>query len=364
MRTWNDIYDSSDKILKCILEQTEEENGRSDCSDMLNERLRNQLQYDPFQAYRKLKRRRQRRLMRWCSVAAGIVLLVGLAWGWWQGQADREAVLAETICPGHKKAVLSLADGSVWYIGDTAMTIPTAREDIRVDSNGLSLRVRNGVERSDDEVYHLLTIPRGGEFAMTLPDGSRVWLNSGSELRFPLQFAAKQRKVILMGEAYFEVKEDTTRPFVVEMNESRIEVLGTSFNVRFYRDEGRVVTTLVEGKVRFETANAQMILKPGEQSVLNEKGQLQKQMVDVYPYIAWKEGRFIFRKQRLEDIMAIVSRWYYVVIRFQDEESNEMNFYGGMMRYEGFEALVKMVETIGSVVCNIENDTVFIAKRK
>ena len=199
---------------------------------------------------------------------------------------------------------------------------------------------------------------------MTLADGTRVWLNSESELHFPLQFGGEQRIVQLTGEAYFEVAKDAAHPFVVEVCDSKIQVLGTGFNVRSYSEEGQIVTTLVEGAVCFESIEDRVILKPGEQSILDKVGQLQKRVVEVYPFVAWKEGRFIFRKQRLEDIMVMVSRWYNVEVYFEDDESKEITFSGGMMRYEGFEALMKMIETGGSINCTIKDNTVFIAKRK
>ncbi|MDE5611134.1 MAG: FecR domain-containing protein [Odoribacter sp.] len=359
MGTWNDIYDSSDEILRRLWEK--EPVAGFDDSEILNERLEQQFRYDSLSAYQKLRKHRHRRLMRWYGIAASVVLLLGLGWQWIYRESGEELRL-ETICPGNKKAILTLADGSVWHIGDSTMSISAEREEILVDSAGLSLRSSGTTDACVDETYHLLTIPRGGEFAMTLSDGSRVWLNSESELRFPLQFTANQRKVILTGEAYFEVEKDATRPFIVETNDSRVEVLGTSFNVRSYPDEGRVVTTLVEGGVCFGNAEARITLKPGEQGVLDESGRLRKQEVELSPYVAWREGRFIFRKQRLEDIMSTVGRWYNVEVRFEDEVSKEITFSGGMMRYEGFEVLVKMLETIGSVKCDVKGNVVVIAK--
>lgn len=201
--------------------------------------------------------------MRWYGVAAGIMLFLGLTWGWLGQGPDSEDLLTETICPGNKKAVLALADGSVWYVGDTVMTITTARENICIDSNGLFFRTSKEVVQCDDDTYHFLTVPRGGEFTMTLSDGSRVWLNAESELRFPLQFASGRRKVFLTGEAYFEVEKDTEHPFIVEVNGSEIEVLGTGFNVRSYRNEGRVVTTLAEGNVCFRSADSEFYWNRG-----------------------------------------------------------------------------------------------------
>lgn len=361
---WDDIYDSSEKILKRILLPAGEERPMdgSGCPERLDERLREQLRYNSFLAYRKLQRHKYLRLIRRYAAVAGIVLAVGLAWEWLHREAGREECPAGVICPGNKKAILALNDGSVWYIGDTVRTIPTVWADIRVDSSGLSFRSPGGTKRNEEEVYQLLTIPRGGEFGMVLPDGSRVWLNSESELRFPLQFTAKQRKVFLTGEAYFEVAKDAEHPFIVEVNDSKIEVLGTGFNVRYYENEGRVITTLAEGSLCFKSADARVLLKPGEQSIL-ENGSLRKREVEVYPYVAWKEGRFVFRKQRLEDIMATVSRWYDIEVRFEDEASGEITFSGGIRRCEGFEVFVKMIEETGSVKCDIKERMVCIAKK-
>ena len=298
-------------------------------------------------------------------VAAGILLVLGLGWGWFhQNSTDDSLLLTQTIQPGSKKAVLTLADGSVWHIGDSAMLISTAQNHIRIDSSGMLLQAGKEEKPESTDTYHLLSIPRGGEFTMTLADGTRVWLNSESELHFPLQFGGKQRKVQLTGEAYFEVAKDAAHPFVVEVCDSKIQVLGTGFNVRSYSEEGQIVTTLVEGTVCFESIEDRVILKPGEQSILDKEGRLQKRAVEVYPFVAWKEGRFIFRKQRLEDIMVMVSRWYNVEVYFEDDESKEITFSGGMMRNDGFEALMKMIETVGSINCTIKDNTVFIAKRK
>lgn len=379
MNTWNDIYDFSEKVLKYILRWREEEDDMQEnqdgpiekmaCklgnSEVLAERLQQQYQYDPVRAYRKLKDHKRRRQIRRYGVAAGILLILGLGWGWFhRNNPDDHLLLTQTIQPGSKKAVLTLADGSVWNIGDSAMLIPTAQNHIRIDSNGMLLQAGEEVKPENAGTYHLLSIPRGGEFTMTLADGTRVWLNSESELHFPLQFNGERRKVRLTGEAYFEVTKDPGHPFEVEVCNSKIQVLGTGFNVRYYSEEEQIVTTLVEGTVCFESIEERVVLKPGEQSILDKEGRLQKQEVEVYPFIAWKEGRFIFRKQRLENIMAVVNRWYNVEVCFEDDESKEITFSGGMMRYEGFEALMKMIETIGSVNYTIKDDTVFIAKRK
>ena len=134
---------------------------------------------------------------------------------------------------------------------------------------------------------------------MTLADGTRVWLNSESELHFPLQFGGEERKVQLTGKLLSRLQKMLHILLFVEVCDSKIQVLGTGFNVRSYSEEGQIVTTLVEGAVCFESIEDRVILKPGEQSIFDKEGQLQKRVVEVYPFVAWKEGRFIFRKRRI-----------------------------------------------------------------
>lgn len=373
MNTWNDIYDFSERILKQILRRYEKDGDRQQTDEFadvylcgwkdsqnLNNRLLQQLQYDPALAYRKLRRHRQRKRIKWYGVAAGILLVIGMGLGWLRQNISESPDLC-SIQPGSKKAVLTLPDGSVWNIGDSAMLIATASDErIRVDSNGLYLEKNDSKEGK----MHTLTVPKGGEFNLTLSDGTKVWLNSESELSFPMQFITPERKVILTGEAYFEVTKNAESPFIVELRKAEVEVLGTSFNIRSYPDESEVTTTLVEGSVRFAAANQLLTLAPGEQSILASSGQLSKQEVDVYPYVAWKEGKFIFRKKRLADIMAMVSRWYNVEVLFEDNKAKEISFSGGIMRYDGFEALVEMIEVTGSVECVVKNNTIIISSKK
>lgn len=380
MNMWKDIYNFSERLLAHILRKeavSEEVLGefeqrlallarKLENPETLRKRLQQQYSFDPVRAYQQLRFRRRRRQLRRYGVAAGIVLLLGIGGSLWLQQVAVDPLtISETIQAGRKKAILTLADGSVWNIGDSAMLISTAAENIRIDSLGLSLQHQNTMENCGDErFFHCLTVPRGGEFSMTLEDGTRVWLNAESEIHFPSQFAGKQRRVQLFGEAYFEVAKDSLHPFIVELGDSKIKVLGTSFNVRSYTDEQQIVTTLVEGSVSFENARERIVLQPGEQSILDGNGRIQKREVDVYPFVAWKEGLFIFRRQRLEDIMNMVSRWYNVDVRFEDEDSKNISLSGGMRRYDGFEALVEMIETMGRIEYEIKDNTIFIRRQK
>lgn len=374
MDTWEQIHDFSEKVFRRLL-QTEEVRSQSEVDGIVedvvhrleewntvSERLQQQYCFDAEWAYGRLKFRRIRRVLRWWSVVAAMVCLGIVGWAWLHTEEPvAEALLAEEIRPGVRKAVLTLSDGAVWQLGDSVMLIPSGERNIRIDSCGIQLQMQRQTEPESEEVYHLLTVPRGGEFYMTLADGTQVWLNSESELRFPIQFAGKERKVMLTGEAYFQVKKNSAHPFIVEVGDARVQVLGTGFNVSSYVGDGRIVTTLVEGTVCFEAAGKRVLLAPGEQSVLDKEGRLEKRVVDPFPYVAWKDGYFVFRKQRLGDIMNIVSRWYNVPIRFEEKALEEISFSGGLMRDEGFEALMKMIEETKAIRYSVKDGTVVIA---
>ena len=199
--------------------------------------------------------------------------------------------------------------------------------------------------------------------SVTLQDGTVVNLNSASELRYPVQFAGTERKVFLTGEAYFQVAKDKEHPFIVVTGEAEIEALGTSFNVYSYKEENRIETTLVEGAVRFAVADQTVILMPGEQGMVGTDGNLEKKKVDVFPYIAWKEGKFVFRKRSLEEVMHIISRWYNVEAVFQNESLKKVSFSGNLKRYDDFEHIVSMLEMTGGIRFKVEGRKIFITEK-
>ena len=361
---------------------SESEGNRNLYERILDERNReafqkNAAKFDRSVGWEKsLQKRRQRttgrqiqmhrRVLRWVAVVT-LVCGVGVAaMLYWEQKTEVGSMVAQNeVVQGGTRAILTLADGKVVDLEKTKGGIVEKQSATNIFNQGGNLVYKDSlVQAVEKAVFNKVTVPRGGEFKLTLSDGTVVHLNSETVLSYPVRFAGDTREVELHGEAYFEVAKDAAHPFVVEVCDSKIQVLGTGFNVRSYSEEGQIVTTLVEGAVCFESIEDRVILKPGEQSILDKEGQLQKRAVEVYPFVAWKEGRFIFRKQRLEDIMIMVSRWYNVEVYFEDDESKEITFSGGMMRYEGFEALMKMIETVGSINCTIKDNTVFIAKRK
>ncbi len=328
-------------------------------------------QVDLVMAYLKIwqkceHRSRRVRLFQVTAVAVSVLLLVvcGLSYFVLQDKNDRNPVglMTENILPGNAKAELILADGGRILLGgsvrDSILVQPGA--EIHTAKERLSYI---GGQRTEKIQYNILSIPRGGEYSVTLQDGTVVNLNSASELRYPVQFAGPERKVFLTGEAYFQVAKDKEHPFVVVTGEAKIEALGTSFNVYSYQEENRIETTLVEGAVRFSVADQAVILVPGEQGVVGTDGNLGKKKVDVFPYIAWKDGKFVFRKRSLEEVMHIISRWYNVEVIFQDESMKKVSFSGNLKRYDDFEHVVSMLEMTGGIRFKVEGRKIFVAEK-
>ena len=267
------------------------------------------------------------------------------------------------IKPGEMKAELILAGGNKMFLTANLSDSLTNEEGVNIVKDGEGISYQGG-ENVEALVYNTLRVPRGGEFKIKLQDGTMVHVNSGTVLRYPVKFVGEERRVYLSGEAYFDVKRDESKPFVVEMAESEIKVLGTEFNARAYPEEKRQLTTLISGKVALTSQGRKSVeLAPGEQGEV-EGMNVKKEKVDVYIYTAWKDGKFVFRKQRLEDIMNIVERWYDVEVVFVDESCKNVTFSGNVLRYDGFNKLVDMLEVTGSVKFQIKDNVIYITKNR
>ena len=270
--------------------------------------------------------------------------------------------MASVIRHGEVKAELVLADG-------TTRILSSRVTDSLFVQQGVSIVVQNqGVSYQGDssvveERYNILRVPRGGEFSITLSDGTIVYLNSESELRYPVNFVGRDRRVYLSGEAYFDVTQNKEHPFIVEMKNSVVRVLGTSFDVRAYADEDEVLTTLVQGVVRFSAGKESVVLEPGKQAILDKLGQIETREVDTYLYTAWKEGVFAFKKQRLEEIMKVVARWYDVNVFWENISQKEVTFTGKMKRYDDFSKVMEMLEMTGNTEFVVRENNIFIREK-
>lgn len=308
---------------------------------------------------------RVRRVRRIVSIAAGVVLPL-LAVVLWYGTRERIEDVSEQVASvirhGGVKAELVLADGTTRILGSevTDSLLVQQGANIVVQNQGVSYRVDSSVV---EERYNTLRVPRGGEYSITLSDGTIVYLNSESELRYPVNFVGRDRRVYLSGEAYFDVVQDEVHPFIVDMGNSSVRVLGTSFNVRAYADEDEVLTTLVQGTVKFSAGKESVTLEPGKQAVLGKSGSIETREVDTYLYTAWKEGVFAFKRQRLEEIMKVVARWYDVNIFWENVSQKEVTFTGKMKRYDDFSKVVEVLEMTGNTEFVIKENNIFIREK-
>ena len=315
-----------------------------------------------------LKRKRNvrvRRVRRIVSIVAGVVLPL-LAVVLWYGTRERIEDVSEQVASvirhGGVKAELVLADGTTRILGSevTDSLLVQQGANIVVQNQGVSYCVDSSVV---EERYNTLRVPRGGEYSITLSDGTIVYLNSESELRYPVNFVGRDRWVYLSGEAYFDVVQDEAHPFIVDMGNSSVRVLGTSFDVRAYADEDEVLTTLVQGSVKFSAGKEFVTLEPGKQAVLGKSGSIETREVDTYLYTAWKEGVFAFKRQRLEEIMKVVARWYDVNIFWENVSQKEVTFTGKMKRYDDFSKVVEVLEMTGNTEFVIKENNIFIREK-
>jgi ferric-dicitrate binding protein FerR (iron transport regulator) len=307
-------------------------------------------------------RMRWRRAVAAAAVVAGVgmaVWLVGEEAAWRGETAAAEE--REEIVPGRPRAVLHLASGRNVVLGEDARTIVEPGVAlVEVTADGELSYARGGKETGAATAMHRVDIPRGGEFAAVLEDGTRVWLNSLTELRYPARFAGESREVFLEGEAYFEVSADG-RPFVVHAGGVAVRVLGTGFNVNT-RGAGMVRTVLVEGSVEVTVAGGEATrLVPGELATWDgEAGRLAVERVRVAPHVAWKDRAFIFDNQGVGEIMETLSLWYDLDVVFVNEKARGTRLTGDLERYEDVRKLLYFFERTSDVRFEIDGRTVIV----
>jgi ferric-dicitrate binding protein FerR (iron transport regulator) len=278
------------------------------------------------------------------------------------------------ILPGGNKAILTLADGSKISLTDVGKGKIARQNGIEVTKtvNGQLVYVikdksGSGASASDNPgnipAYNTITTPKGGQYQVTLPDGSKVWLNSISSIKFPVNFSSlKERRVELTGEAYFEVAHNKALPFRVTTGKQVVEVLGTHFNINAYRDEPNTKATLLEGSVKVTDGNNTAILKPGQQAEL--AGNINISEANVDEIVAWKNGYFRFEDKKLEDIMRVIARWYDIKVVFLDESVKNETYGALSTRFDNISALLNIMQQTGDAKFSIEGSTVRISRKK
>ncbi|WP_395809982.1 FecR family protein [Daejeonella sp.] len=328
-----------------------------------SEEIKQSIQEDLNYSIQEHSKYRIFRFRAWQSAAAAAILIL-LTAGIYYYQNSPEPVLVKTetprfrndVAPGNNKAILTLDDGSKIDLDDAKTGILANESNIDIKKTGDGqLEYTAGAQNVKTVKYNILSTPMGGEYQLVLPDGSKVWLNSGSTLRFPTAFIGSERIVELKGEAYFDIAKNPKMPFLVRTNNAMdIKVLGTQFNIMAYDDEKNINTTLIEGSVEVLKGSGKTMLKPGQEAILNRgSGNIKVASADLEQAIAWKNGYFIFYNENIESIMRKVSRWYNVDVVYQGNLSNK-DFVGTISRNKNISELLKMLELTGAVHFSID----------
>lgn len=311
--------------------------------------------------------RRQRRMTTWIKYAAVIALplLIAGVWLLFPRGGERSIPVAQNtkIVKREESPVLEV-------VGGGKVILEKEKDKMIEAGRGVDIQQSSGMLVYSDSVVseyvdtNVLRIPKGGEFKLQLADGTRVYLNSATDLRYPVAFTGPERRVYLKGEAYFEVAKDVEHPFIVVTDDVQVRVYGTSFNVNTLGADG-VRTVLVEGKVgiRGQDLDREYVLKPNELAFYDRNSRDMKiETVDPDLYTLWRKGIFVFERETLENIMNTLSLWYDMEVFFQSESAKQLHFSGHMKRYEQIEDILHAITDATGVVFTINDRTVCVSR--
>lgn len=371
---WDELHDKSEWLFRKLFKDSGEATDDQKLERLarklgekgyIREKIEEQEQFDYRKAYREvIGKSKTRRLSRMVKIAAAILLLLGSGSLIYlmrnKPHEIRKQVIMANIHSGCQKAFLIKHDGQEMELKQVRQLIQEQNGiNILVDSSGI--HYEKGEELPLQKIiYHTLIVPRGGEFSLTLSDGTKVWLNADSRLVYPVRFADSTREVTVSGEAYFEVRHDTI-PFIVKTDRGSINVLGTSFNVNNYPGNREAVTTLVNGKIAYSLPDGgEIILVPNQQVSINANGQTTLKTVDTQYATSWKEGMFLFQEMRLEDIMNQLERWYDVHTFYTNESVKDLHFSGDLSRFKNIDTFIEMFEKSSDITIEVQGKNIII----
>ncbi len=306
---------------------------------------------------------------RWWKYAA-VLLLPILVVGLWKLVYEVEQVPVVTssvsqIQPGCSRAVLVLDDGRTVFLKEEEEGVISEDKGIMVTGERDRLVYTSSEGKNVDEIrFNELEVPRGGEYKVRLADGTLVYLNSATRMKYPVKFDEKERKVYLSGEAYFEVTKDPKRPFLVEMEGVEVRVYGTSFNINTHQ-KGNIQTVLVKGSigVKVLASGMESVITPGQMAEFKQgNAKVDVKDVNVAVYTDWKDGIFRFENQRLEDILTVLSNWYDVDVFYQTVSVKELHFSGYMERYKDVSVILEAITLSTGVTFSVQGKTIIVSK--
>jgi len=316
------------------------------------------------------------RLRKWYSIAAAAAILIFLSIGLYfvvnkpvQQQIAGNQIHKNDIGPGGNKAILTLADGKEIVLTGARNGILATQRNTEIKKTGDGKIIYTNDQSLSDKSsanvqYNTITTPRGGQYQVTLPDGSRVFLNAASSLIYPTVFAGNERKVTLAGEAYFEVAHNSHQPFRVSSNGQTVEVLGTHFNINAYSDERLIKTTLLEGSVRVSRGQKTVVLKPGQQAQISDRDTDSDISIisdaDIEEAVAWKNGLFIL-DDHIQPVMRLISRWYDVDVIYDGAAPDDI-FGGEVPRFQNISEVLKVLQLTKKVHFKIDGRKIIVSR--
>jgi len=305
-------------------------------------------------------------ILKYAAVAA--VLIIAAYFVIPHMQKETTTIVAQqSFTPGHKQAILVASNNKEIKLDSVSEKIIADNGLARITQNKTNLRynkITTSSSQTDTLQFNTLITPRGGEYSITLSDGTEVFLNADSKLIYPVVFSQKSRKVILEGEAYFKVAHSSTQPFIVNTNNVDLTVYGTIFNVSSYANDPIIHTTLVEGSVGLSIKNkAETIIAPGEQWQYNKKTEeITTNTVDTEQFIAWTKGRFMFENEPIENILTKMARWYNFKFAFKDSSIKDQRFSLSLNRDEDVSKILHLFSAASSIKFSIQKDTILVSK--
>lgn len=307
------------------------------------------------------------KLLRYAAILA-IPILIGSYLIYQSTNVDdikmEQTTTAFPFKPGSQKAMLILSNGIEIGVGaDKGANSISISASTEIRDTNYTLVYNKTTPKPGDLEYNILKTPKGGEYRLVLADGSKVWLNAASELKYPINFSGSERKVFIEGEAYFEIAKNKDKPFIVHTKGYDVEVLGTSFNIMAYNNEQQIATTLDEGAVKITRGGKEkpVYLYPGQQAILQENSnRIEVADVDTYQYTSWKDGLFVFKSEPLGSITRKISKWYNCEIQFADSELENTKFTGTLRRDIDLDKLLDIISQTCQIDFSVSENKVII----
>jgi ferric-dicitrate binding protein FerR (iron transport regulator) len=359
----NCISEEEDKLLSDWLQESPENRQfYSNAQEFKSSKQENSTQEAWKKIEQRVKKQKRNRIIIYSSAACFALLITTFLFVDRKEKGKNRIVATSTVATSDV-TTLVLSDGTNINL-EQKNNITFKEAGATIEQKKKSLTYSAQTTKPNILTYNTIIVPRGEEFYLVLSDSTKVWINSETVLRYPVEFAQNKREIEIKGEAFFKVKKDKKRPFIVTSDNQRIEVTGTEFNVSSFGKENSIVTTLVEGSVQI-TANdhsgLSVGLESGTQCIFSKKNsQFIKRKVDVSLYTSWKDGSFCFQDEPLEDIMSTLSRWYNFNYVFKNDQYKSIRFTGRLKRTESIERILTLIEKTNEIQFKLDNNMVYV----